>query len=101
MQLEKVFELEDISRNSGSSDRYAYSAFVIFKIIICAGNYDTILQRLCDSKHWSKNYKQMSVRLEKVQVKNEGTLNINIVLSVCGFSPGLPLIQNGGGLAIW
>ena len=43
----------------------------------------------------------MSVRLEKVQVKNEGTLNINIVLSVCGFSPGLPLIQNGGGLAIW
>ena len=30
MQLEKVFELEDISRNSGSSDRYAYIPFVIY-----------------------------------------------------------------------
>ena len=36
MQLEKVFELEDISRNSGSSDRYAYIGFVIYKVIICS-----------------------------------------------------------------
>lgn len=42
---------------------------------------DTILLRLCDSKHWSKNYKKMSVKLEKGQVKNEGTL-INCLVSL-------------------
>lgn len=96
MQLEKVFELEDISRNSGSSDRYAYSSFVIYKILICSW----MIQYYWDFETANTGQKiiKMSVKLEKGQVKNEGTL---IVLSVCGFSPGLPLIQNGGGLAIW
>lgn len=43
---------------------------------------DKILLRLCDGKHWSKNNKKMSVKLEKVQVKNEGTLNINCLVSL-------------------
>ena len=30
MQLEKVFELEDLSRNTGSSDRYVFFLLVDF-----------------------------------------------------------------------
>ena len=98
MQLEKVFELEDISRNSGSSDRYAYSAFVFYKIIICSrmiqyywdfvtANTGQKIINKCQSG-WKKYKSRMRELL------------ISIVLSVCGFCPGLPLIQNGGGLAI-
>ena len=93
MQLEKVFELEDISRNSGSSDRYAYSAFVIYKIIICS----RIIQYYWDfvtANTGQKNIKKMSVSGKKDNSRMRELLSI--VFSVCGFSPGLPLIYGGG-----
>ena len=55
---------------------------------------DTMLLRLCDCKQWSKNYKKMSVSGKKDESRM--TELLSIVLSVCGFSPGLPLIHGGG-----
>lgn len=46
MQLEKVFELEDISRNTGSGDRYAYSAFVIDSKISVHEWYNTTCKEM-------------------------------------------------------
>ena len=43
-------------------------------------------------KKCQSNWKKYKSRMRE--------LLISIVLSVYGFSPGLPLIQNGGGLAI-
>ena len=90
MQLEKVFELEDISRNSGSSDRYAYSSFVIYKIIICS----RMIQYYWDFVTANAGQKIIKKSVSGKKDKSRMRELLSIVLS--GFSPGLPLIHGSG-----